>query len=311
MDDTPEKAKPARKVGPALGWVILPALLAGVAFFFPPDGQSRGVFGQFLGRFHPILVHLPIGLLILVPVMELIGSTKRFRALREAAGFVLGVAAIGAIAAAADGWFLARFGGYGGELVTDHMWGGIILSALTIAAAATRTHLSNRRWALGWFYPIVLLAAVGLMGWTGHEGGQLTHGNGFLTKYMPDRLKGWLGVPIQHGVVVTPAAAAALDRSPYAIRVAPLFERSCVSCHGPNKQKGGLRMDTYALVMKGGEDGPVVVAGDPNGSDLLRRVLLPKDDDEFMPSDGHKVLSSTEIEVIRDWIAWGAPGPAR
>lgn len=308
MDKDPEK-KP-EGVRPSLRWALVPAVLAVVAALLPPDGTSRGTFGQFLGRFHPILVHLPIGLLVVVPLMEIMGMTKRFRALREAAGFVLLVAAIGAVVAAYDGWFLARFGGYGGKGVVYHMWGGIVLAFLMLVAAATRHELSNRRWALGWFYPIVLVAAVGLMSWTGHEGGKLTHGEAFLTKYMPNAIRPWFGVAAAPVAALAPTAdPAPKDHSPYTVLIVPLFERSCVSCHGPDKQKGSLRMDTYAAVMKGGEDGAVIVPGDPKGSDLLRRITLPKDDDEFMPSDGHKVLSSSEVETIRQWIAWGAPGP--
>ena len=308
MDDKPDKKTPG--VRPALAWALLPALAAALALAFPPDGQMRSTFGQFLGRFHPILVHLPVALLILVPLMEILGMTKRFKALREAAGFVLGVAAAGAIVAAFDGWFLARFGGYSGKTVTYHMWGGVILSAVTLIAAGSRHALSNRKWAFGWFYPIVLVCAVGIMSWTGHEGGKLTHGEGFLTKYMPTTIRGWFGVSLPLAQEPGQTSVAIKDHSPYTTMVVPIFQRSCVSCHGPDKHKGDLRMDTYAFVMKGGEDGAVIVPGDPKASDLLRRVTLAKDDDEFMPSDGHKDLTPAEIEVLRAWILWGAPGPA-
>ena len=305
-----EKEKKPKEISPILGWAIVPVILAIIAFVLPPNGEARAHFGQFLGRFHPIMVHVPIGLLVIVPLLELLGMTPRFKALREAAGFILGLAAIAAVIAAMDGWLLARFGGYSGRTVTLHMWGGIALSFLVIVAAGTRHELSNRRWTLGWFYPLVLVCAVGLMAWTGHEGGKLTHGDGFLTKYMPGPIRGWFGVPPEPGPVAVDPTVAAKDHSPYTILVVPLFERSCISCHGPEKQKGGLRMDTYALLMKGGEDGSIVTPGDPKKSDLYRRITLPKEDDEFMPSDGHKVLSSSEVETIRQWIAWGAPGPA-
>jgi uncharacterized membrane protein len=297
------------EVRPSLMWAVIPAVIAIVAFLLPPDGTSRASFGQFLGRFHPILVHLPIGLLVIVPLMEILGASQRFRALREAAGFVLLIAAIASVLAAADGWLLARFGGYGGKGVIHHMWGGIALSFVMLVAAATRHELSNRRWALGWFYPIVLVAALGLMAWTGHEGGKLSHGEGFLTKYMPSAIRGWFGVAPAPVAPPVDVLAVPKDHSPYTVLVVPLFERSCVSCHGPEKHKGGLRMDSYAFILKGGEDGSIVTPGDPKKSDLYRRITLPKDDDEFMPSDGHKVLSSSEVETIRQWIAWGAPGP--
>jgi hypothetical protein len=82
-----------------------------------------------------------------------------------------------------------------------------------------------------------------------------------------------------------------------------------VSCHRPDKHKGGLRLDAYAQLMAGGEDGAVVIPGDPAASEIVRRITLPPDDDDYMPSDGKKPLSAAEIQVIQDWIAGGAAGP--
>jgi len=60
----------------------------------------------------------------------------------------------------------------------------------------------------------------------------------------------------------------------------------CESCHGPEKQKGKLRLDSLEALMKGGENGPVVVAGNPKKSPLVARVLLPATDDDHMPPEG-------------------------
>ena len=94
----------------------------------------------------------------------------------------------------------------------------------------------------------------------------------------------------------------------YRIHVAPLLARSCVSCHRPEKHKGGLRMDTYAELMRGGDDGPALVQGNPKASELIRRVSLPASDDDSMPSDGDKPLAPEEILMIERWIAAGAKG---
>src|SRR5215467_15066067 len=95
-------------------------LLASLLLFAPPDGLERGQLMQFFGRLHPLAVHLPVALLILVPLLELAGRTKRFSYLLPTSSFVLGVATIGSIVAAALGWCLARSGGYAGPLVTQH-----------------------------------------------------------------------------------------------------------------------------------------------------------------------------------------------
>lgn len=92
----------------------------------------------------------------------------------------------------------------------------------------------------------------------------------------------------------------------YLARIAPVMDRHCVVCHGPEKQKAGLRLDSFAQIMKGAESGAMVKPGDAAGSELLRRVRLPKDDEEVMPSDGKPLLAPEEIKVIELWIAAGA-----
>ena len=101
-------------------------------------------------------------------------------------------------------------------------------------------------------------------------------------------------------------AAARADPSFYTARVAPIFDRHCVVCHGAEKQKAGLRLDAVEHALRGGEAGTVITAGDVKGSELFRRITLPGDDDEKMPSDGKPALAADEIKIIELWIAGGA-----
>jgi mono/diheme cytochrome c family protein len=288
--------------------LILVAALAALAWRLPPDGRERAALAQFFGRFHPILVHLPIGLLILVPVLELAGAFGRRDDLRASAGFVLNLAAAAAVVAALDGWLLARSGGYYGPLVVRHMWCGAGLAALCLVAAAARSALAADRGAglgFGFIYGPLLLGALGLLTWTSHQGGQLSHGEGFLSEYMPGRLRAWLHVPTP----VPPKAAAAVPASQatfYGARIAPIFTRSCVSCHGPAKVKGDLRLDSYAGLMLGGKGGEEIEPWQPAQSELVRRLLLPPDDDERMPNNGKNPPTLDEIHLIEQWIAAGA-----
>jgi uncharacterized membrane protein len=284
----------------------------------PPDGREHGNFGQFLGRLHPLLVHGPVALLVLVPAMELLGLRPRWVHLRAAAGWILAVAVVAAFVAAFDGWLLAWSGGLRGRDVTRHMWGGVWLAGVSAAALWARG--GSRPGVSRFIYPPLLLLAFGLMVWTGHGGGAISHGDGFLTEKMPVRMRTWLGLgtePPQPGTAAAgsahPAAQKAGPRSTepgnlayYAVHIAPLFTRSCVSCHKPEKHKGGLRLDSYEELMHGGDDGPAVVPGDPKSSELLRRVRLPSNDDDSMPSDGDKPLTQQEIQMIDAWIAAGA-----
>ncbi len=155
------------------------------------------------------------------------------------------------------------------------------------------------------------------MFWTGHGGGAISHGDDFLTAKMPARLRTWLGLPAAAaGAPGAALHATSLRGGPgsvdpanpayYRLHVAPLLERSCVSCHKPEKHKGGLRLDSYEQLMRGGEDGPVVVPGNPGKSDIIRRLNLPASDDDSMPSDGDKPLTPEEIQMIGRWISAGA-----
>ena len=102
------------------------------------------------------------------------------------------------------------------------------------------------------------------------------------------------------------AAAIADPHTFYGARVQPLFSGHCISCHGSSRHKGNLRLDSYAALMRGGKDGPVIKAGDPLSSQLFHRITLPPSDDNFMPAENKRPLSAAEVKVIERWISAGA-----
>jgi len=255
------------------------------------DGKPHADWQQFLGRFHPLAVHLPIGLLLLVPLLELAGALRP--ALREAAGFVLGLAFAGCLGSLALGFLLAYGGGSVGTVVSRHMAGGIVLTIGAMLCLLARPWWAQK--AVAHVYPALLICTLLAMFWTTHQGGTLTHGSNYLTQYMPDGLKRWSGLE------QTPAAG-----SFYAKHINPILDSNCVACHGEGKVKGGLRLDSYALLMRGGQDGPVIVAGQPEKSVLLTRVTLPPDQKHFMPAEGKPPLKAEEIAWIQAWIQQGA-----
>src|SRR5215472_13470971 len=87
-------------------------LLFALLVFLPPDGAERAAWAQFIGRFHPLAVHFPIALILLVPLLELTGRIQRLPDSRAAVDFVLALATFSAVVAATLGWCLARSGGY-------------------------------------------------------------------------------------------------------------------------------------------------------------------------------------------------------
>jgi uncharacterized membrane protein len=272
-------------------------LLAALLALFPPDGVERASLAQFIGRFHPLTVHLPIALVLIVPVLELAGRNSRFPHLRETVDFLWPLAILSSLAAATLGWCLARSGAYSGRLVTQHMWGGVSLAAACWLCWMLRGYFHGPRFA----YPLALLATVGLVSWTGYRGGQLSQGENHLTEYMPAGMKDLIG--LSSGSTPLPRSNPAYF---YGAHVEPIFITHCDSCHGPDKQKGRLRLDTYESLMKGGKHGPVIKAGNAKGSELLRRVTLSRSDDDAMPPQGKSPLAPNEVKLLELWIAAGA-----
>ena len=92
----------------------------------------------------------------------------------------------------------------------------------------------------------------------------------------------------------------------YAKDIKPIFEKTCFKCHGAEKQKGKLRLDNLAAALKGGEDGPDIVAGNSAKSKLVHSVARLNEDEAMPPADKGKPLSKDEVGLIRAWIDQGA-----
>lgn len=102
--------------------------------------------------------------------------------------------------------------------------------------------------------------------------------------------------------------AHAADKVDFVKEIQPILEKSCIQCHGPEKHKGDLRLDTKEAALKGGKDAVSIVPGDAAKSDLYHRITLPKDHDDVMPSKGD-LLTKAQTDLFRDWINQGANWP--
>jgi hypothetical protein len=261
------------------------------------DGKPHADWQQWLGRFHPLAVHLPIGLLVLVPALEVAGVWRP--ALREAVAFVFGLTFITSLGSLTLGYLLAYGSGEVGSTVMYHMWGAIALVIGVLLCMLVRPS-----WYLGtspFAYPLLLTCTLLTLVWTAHEGGSITHGSNYLTQYMPASLK-----RLAPGNAARNASQASNPTSFYSKHIHPIFDANCVSCHGESKTSGGLRLDSYDRLMRGGSDGAVIIPGNPDKSLLLNRVTLPAGHKLFMPAEGKPPLRAEEIAWIRAWIQQGA-----
>ncbi len=104
------------------------------------------------------------------------------------------------------------------------------------------------------------------------------------------------------------ASARADEPVDYARQIKPLFTKHCAACHGPEKQKSGLRLDSAVELAKGGDSGPAVVAG-RSGESLLVQALLGVEGAALMPPKGRPRPSPEEIALVKTWIDQGAMAP--
>src|SRR6185503_11377908 len=159
-------------------------------------------------------------------------------------------------------------------------------------------------------YRGAMAATLGLLSLGAHFGGTMTRGESYLSKYAPGPLKPLLGSadtkkPTAEPTTTKPAAAGA-EPLVYQDVLQPILKEHCMECHGPEKQKGKLRIDSLELLIQGGENGPAVVAGAPKKSPLLARMLLPASDDDHMPPEGKPTPPADQLALIEFWIERGA-----
>ncbi len=240
---------------------------------------------QVVGRTHPLILHLPIGMLFLLALAPL------WRAGRQEAGalrlqrFAVHLVAITAVLTALAGLFLAQEGGYAADALNSHKWTGAgvsFLSYLLLLAARHRTFPAGP-------YYWSLYTVTGLLVAAGHLGGNITHGEDFLL------------APLQPPQPpVTPATPV------FQAAIRPVLEGKCVTCHNPRKSKGELIMTSEEDLLHGGENGPIWMAGQPEDSEIIRRLQLPLEDEKHMPPEGKTQLTADEVALLQHWIRDGA-----
>lgn len=256
----------------------------------------------FLGRFHPLLVHLPIGGLVLLGALEFLASFTRWKDATQNNRWILAFVCATASASAACGWMLASEGGYDTELLKWHRALGFVLAGACLISLLLR----QRDWLRA--YQVSLIAALVLLAVTGHLGGTLTHGRGFLTRHAPAPLQPLAGYAMSRQ---GPEALSVMQRPVFAALVEPILQERCVSCHNAEKHKAELRLDSLTELLKGGQDGPVVHVHRARDSSLLQRMLLSADADGHMPPEGQSQPTGEEIAVLEWWINAGAPADER
>ena len=231
-----------------------------------------------LGRWHPLVLHFPIVLLL---VAIFLGLTKK-----NVPRLLLITATLSALITAISGFMLGLESTNKGELLQWHQWLGSGVAFLAVLWYWL-SNLSLEKTMLAKALQVGLLI---LIGFAGHYGGMVTHGEDFLA---------------------LPNKGNALDEIPenpeiYAHIVQPILDNKCVSCHNPNKEKGELLLTDYSSLLNGGENGATIDFSNLEESEFLKRLHLPLTDEDHMPPEGKQQLNSNEIQILERWVALGA-----
>src|SRR5690606_21287616 len=235
-----------------------------------------------LGRFHPVVLHFPIVLLLIAAVIGLSGN--------KVPGLLLGVATFSVLVTAITGFFLGTGPEPKGNLVFWHQWMGVGVAILAVVWYWIEINPLKQIYLVRTIQVMLII----LVGLTGHYGGMLTHGEDFLD--LPNSKK--MGKIPDNPLIYEDIVHRVLDVN-------------CIGCHNPNKKKGELLMTGIQELLVGGENGAAIVRGQPDNSELIKRLRLPPENEEHMPPEGKKPLSENEILILERWIALGASDTLR
>lgn len=324
-----------------VGVVIMPWLP--MPFFDKPEWWAVN-----MGEYHPVILHLPIGIMALVLFMEVCGWMS-FGRYVPATGVALFLAFITGVLACVTGYFELIAGDYAADKWEHawyrHMWAGIaFVAVLGLTYIAKLWRVRNR--SKGPVYGILLLLTVGVMGYGSHIGGEKVHKTDPFEKTMKG-LQGEFdeedaaddvssdatddGEEVHNDTVDD--SGASLDVAPlpdvddndstevvpnpvgerlaFAEVVMPILEEKCWACHSEREDsdKGGLLMDSYANLIKGGDsqfgdEDRTLVPGNAEQSLMVSTVKLPLDDEYHMPPNKkkNKQLEAYEIALLTWWV---------
>ncbi len=276
-----------------------------------------------IGEYHPIILHLPIGIIFLTVFMEVCGwlSFGRFKPMTTLGLFL---AIITGALACVTGYFDMIVEGFKGEDWDDHMWAGIGFVGVLALAFLVKVW-GMRNGSRGPVYGILLFGAAGVMGFGAHIGGEKTHnedpientllGLGILSdKTGADQPNDGIDETGDGTDAVAAGPKLPKDKLAFKDVVFPIMDNKCLKCHNAGntktwkkkKSNSGLVMDTFEGLLKGGEyqedDGlKTLVPGDAANSYMITVMNLPEDDDLHMPPK-KPGMEKYEIMLMTWWV---------
>lgn len=256
----------------------------------------------FLGRFHPVVLHLPIGMLILAAILEVGNKGKGQKSMDLAITKTLFWSTTTALISVIFGLCLQNEGGFENDILFWHRITGILTFILSLILYILKySGLTSTIYGVFWIIMLINLLL------TGHLGATLTHGSGYLLEYLPQGIRHSLGLPditkdITKEQSVITSMAMMEEASVFDDLINPIIQNKCGSCHNETKAKGELSFHSIAALQKGGETGSVFEAGSVKNSLMMERIHLALDHDDHMPPKGKRQLTKEEIVLMEWWI---------
>ncbi|WP_353129351.1 c-type cytochrome domain-containing protein, partial [Parapedobacter pyrenivorans] len=219
-------------------------------------------------------------------MLDLAAWKVRFQYLRQAVPFVLFVGFISAVVACLFGYLLSLSGDYDAVLLDRHKLSGIALAVCAGILLVIRLQITSFSPRL---FSGLLVGMLVLISYSGHQGGNLTHGSDYLS--MQTLLEEEREKPVSPSVALL-----------YEDVVHPVLQQKCGQCHRSGKRKGEFSLSSHTELIAGGKSGPAIVPGKLAESELYRRITLDPAHEEFMPTDGKPPLTEDETALIAYWI---------
>ncbi|HSO88994.1 MAG TPA: chitobiase/beta-hexosaminidase C-terminal domain-containing protein [Draconibacterium sp.] len=258
-------------------WILNPLLIVLATF---SHKIQPGLFLQWTGKFHPLVLHFPIVFGIVISVWLFFWQHTKIHI--DTQKLLLAVNALFVSITAVFGILLSLQNSYEADIINLHKWGGVAVAILSWMFLYILNLKVVVKRILAVLFLIVLIGST-------HKGAQLTHGVNALS------------FPKSAGSESSVEISADSSATVYQLGVAPILAQKCIGCHGEDKTKGGLQLNTPKNISMGGESGDLFDDGI-----LLKTIYLPMEHESHMPPEGKLQLTDEEKNIIRLWVKSGA-----